>query len=463
MAVKWTGRLFAVAAVSLLAVMVAPPAAAIAPPIIDSAALPPDTTGPETPMRQTRACMTAFPKERSAFADPPWQQDYLQLPETHKWSTGKDVLVAVIDTGVNASARIPAEPGGDYIGEHGDGLSDCDAHGTLVAAQIAGRAAPGDAFVGVAPEARIVSIRDTSDAFVPEAVGPPPDPNDPNQSRPAGNIRTLARAIVHAANLGARVINISETACVKASERIDQNALGAAVRYAVVDRDAVVVAAAGNVSTGGGAEVGLGGACVQNPAPAAGNPADPFGWSSVVTVVTPAWFSPLVLAVGAITEAGQPAGFTVNGPWVGVAAPGERTVALTGDVPVNARPGQEGPVDISGTSFASAFVAGVAALVRAKYPDLTANQVMDRMIRTARHPGQGRDNAEGYGPIDPVAALTWDVPLGPQVPSFPTKVVAPPAPPYRPDHGPITMVIAVVFGVVAVTATAWLMRKADRR
>jgi membrane-anchored mycosin MYCP len=443
--------------------VVAPPAAAIPPPVIDPAALPSDTTGPESPMRPTKACMAAFAKEGSVFTDPSWQQDYLQLPDAHKWSTGKDVLVAVIDTGVNTSARIPAEPGGDYIAADGNGLSDCDAHGTLVAAQIAGRPAPGDAFIGVAPDARIVSIRDTSDAFVPEGVGPPPDPNDPNQSRPAGSIRTLARAIVHAANLGARVINISQTACVKASERIDQSSLGAAVRYAVVDRDTVVVAASGNVATGGGAENGLGEACIQNPAPSAANPADPFGWSSVITVVTPAWFSPLVLSVGAITEAGQPAEFTVNGPWVGVAAPGERTVALTGESPVNARPGQEGPVDISGSSFASAFVAGVAALVRAKYPDLTANQVMDRIIRAARHPGQGRDNAEGYGPIDPVAALTWDVPLGPQVPSFPTKVVPPPPPPYKPDHGPITMVIAVVFAAAAVTAALWLVRRAGRR
>jgi hypothetical protein len=49
------------------------------------------------------------------------------------------------------------------------------------------------------------------------------------------------------------------------------------------------------------------------------------------------------------------------------------------------------------------------------------------------------------------------------VPSFPTEVVAPPAPPYKPDHGPIAMVIAVVFGAVAVSATAWLIGKANRR
>lgn len=464
MAPKWMVRPLAVSAVCLLGIMVAPPAVALSPPVINPAAVPPDTTGPETPMRMTKSCMTAFAREGSVFTDPSWPQAFLKLPEAHKWSTGRDVLVAVIDTGVNASARIPAEPGGDFIDAAANGLADCDAHGTLVAAQIAGRPAPGDAFVGVAPDARIVSIRDTSAAYVPEGTGPPPDPNDPNQSRPAGSIRTLARAIVHAANLGARVINISETACVKATERIDQDMLGAAVWYAVVQHDAVVVAAAGNVAaSSNGGENGLGGSCAQNPAPSAPSPSDPFGWNNVVTVVTPAWFTPLVLSVGALTEGGQPADFSLNGPWVSVAAPGERTVALSGDGPVNARPGQEGPVDISGTSFSSAFVAGVAALVRAKYPNLTANQVMDRIIRTARHPGQGHDNTQGYGPVDPVAALTWDVPLGPQVAPFPTKVIPAPPPPYKPDHRPISIVVIAALAAVVVGAGSWLVRRAARR
>lgn len=39
--------------------------------------------------------------------------------------------------------------------------------------------------------------------------------NDPNQTPAAGTIRSLARAVVHAANLGAGVINISEAACFK--------------------------------------------------------------------------------------------------------------------------------------------------------------------------------------------------------------------------------------------------------
>ncbi|OWM07845.1 type VII secretion-associated serine protease mycosin [Mycolicibacterium peregrinum] len=453
MSTNRTLRGLALAATVSLAMLTAPPAAAIAPPVIDPAAVPPDTTGPEQPLEQRKACMAAFATEGAVFNDAQWSQRYLQLGEAHKWSTGKDVLVAVIDTGVNGSPRVPAEPGGDYITPDGDGLSDCDAHGSLVASLIAGRPAPEDAFVGVAPEARIVSIRHTSKAFSPTNARK--DPNDPNQSEAAGSIRTLARAIVHAANLGARVINISLTACIKATERIDQNMLGAAVRYAVVDKDAVVVAAAGNQNEGG-----LGGSCVQNPPPSADEPDDPFGWGNVKTVVSPAWYSPLVLSVGAITENGKPADFSMSGPWVAAAAPGERSVALFNNVPVNARPGDEGPVDINGTSFSSAYVAGVAALVRAKYPDWTANQVMDRILRTARHPGAGRDNTVGYGPVDALAALTWDVPLGPQVPTFPTKQIPPPPPPYVPDRGPNTLVLLVVAGSAVVAAAVWLIRRA---
>lgn len=458
MASSFVVRLLAAVCVAGLTVAVAPPALAIDPPVIDPGALPPDSTAPEGPMRSTKECMAAFAREGSVFVDPPWAQNFLRIGEAHKWSTGDGVLVAVIDTGVNVSARVPAEPGGDFVVDGGDGLQDCDAHGTLVAAQIAGRPAPGDGFVGVAPGARILSIRHMSAAFTPD--GRPADPNDPNASRTAVSIRAMARAIVHAANMGARVINISETACLKPNEGIDQAMLGAALRYAVVEKDAVVVAAAGNAGSSGEGALG---SCTQNSGPSPANPGDAFGWSGVQTIVTPAWFVPLVLSVGALTEGGQPAEFSMQGPWVGVAAPGERTVSLFGDVPVNARPGDQGPVDISGTSFASAFVAGVVALVRAKFPEMTANQVMDRVVRTARHPGVGRDSAQGYGPVDAVAALTWDVPLGPQKPAFPTKPVPPPPPPERPDRGPITLVFAVVGVIAVVGGFGWLIVRAARR
>jgi subtilisin family serine protease len=64
----------------------------------------------------------------------------------------------------------------------------------------------------------------------------------------------------------------------------------------------------------------------------------------------------------------------------------------------------------TGTSDATAIIAGVAALVRAKFPDLSAEEVIHRMTATAQDRGApGRDDEYGYGIVDPVAALTADV------------------------------------------------------
>ena len=60
----------------------------------------------------------------------------LNISKAWQYSTGNGVPVAVIDTGVNPSPRLPVVPGGDYI-MGGDGLMDCDAHGTIVASLIA--------------------------------------------------------------------------------------------------------------------------------------------------------------------------------------------------------------------------------------------------------------------------------------------------------------------------------------
>ena len=73
--------------------------------------VPPDETGPDQPTEQRRVCAapTAFPNAN--FADKPWAADYLRLPEAQKFATGAGITVAVIDTGVNGSPRVPAEPG----------------------------------------------------------------------------------------------------------------------------------------------------------------------------------------------------------------------------------------------------------------------------------------------------------------------------------------------------------------
>jgi membrane-anchored mycosin MYCP len=435
-----------------LAMLSAPPAVAIEPPTIDPAVVPPDETGPDQPTEQRRVCSapTVFPGAN--FADKPWANDYLRISDAQRFATGAGVTVAVIDTGVNGSPRVPAEPGGDFVDKSGNGMSDCDSHGTLTASIIAGRPSPTDGFVGVAPDARILSLRQTSEAFQP--VGSRSDPNDPNTTQTAGSLRSLARAVVHAANIGAQVINISEAACYKVTRPINESGLGAAINYAVNVKGVVIVVAAGNTGQD----------CSQNPPPDPGMPADPRGWKQVQTIASPAWYSPLVLTVGGIAPNGLPSNFSMHGPWVDAAAPAENITALGYDGnPVNALQGQDGPIPITGTSFAAAYVSGLAALLKQRFPDLTPAQLMNRITATARHPGGGVNNEVGAGVIDPVAALTWDVPPGPETVPYKVKQLPPPVYVPPPDRGPITAVVVTAAGLALALGLGALARRALRR
>lgn len=109
-----------------------------------------------------------------------------------------------------------------------------------------------------------------------------------------------------------------------------------------------------------------------------------------------------------------------------------------------------------GTSFSAAYVSGVAALVRAKYPQLTAYQVINRIMQTAHNPPAGVDNRVGYGLIDPVAALTFNVPAGaPLAPGSQQRVITPAPPPPPPDHRARTVAVGFLGAIgVAVLAAA---------
>ena len=273
-----------------------------------------------------------------------------------------------------------------------------------------------DGVAGVAPHATVISIRQSSRAYEPQNPGP----GDVETRKKAGTVATLSRAIVHAANQGAQVINVSVTACVSAADPLDQRAIGAAVWYAATVKDAVIVAAAGNEGEEG---------CAQNPAFNPLDTDDPRDWRNVKTVSSPSWFSDYVLSVGAVDNTGAPVTKSLAGPWLGAAAPGVGIMGLspqTGE-PVNAyppvRPGERN-APFWGTSFAAAYVSGVAALVRAKYPKLTARQVVNRILQTSHNPPRGVDNQVGYGVVDPVAALTFNVPPGDRAaPGAQTRVV----------------------------------------
>lgn len=451
----------------LVATSAGVPAHALVPPLADVAAAPPDgPPAPDGPMRETGGAVFGGIMPASDLSKPPPAYTALQLDQAHKFSTGAGVIVAVIDSGVRPQMRLPGMiPGGDYIAST-DGFVDLDGHGTIVAGIIGAAPSPTDGLVGVAPNAQILAIRQWSGAYTPQGVG---NPDDPNESRTAGDIRGTARAIVHAVNLGAKVINISSVNCVKVSDPIDQSMLGGALAYAVDVKDVVVVAAAGNVKNVDGGNNRT--TCASNPDIDPAKPDDPRNWGAVSVVSSPSWFDDHVLSVGYVSPEGIRAEATMLGPWVDVAAPGSGVVSLTngeGDGVINGVPTKEhGMVAIAGTSYSAAYVSGVAALLRARFPDWSARQIAARIMTTAHHPPRGVDNAVGAGMIDPVAALTSDSSIVGQPDMTPkAAALSIPAPPPGKDPLPnrfAVIVTAAIVGILVITMLVVIALGASRK
>lgn len=372
--------------------------------------------------------------------DEPASQKVLNLQAAWQFSRGAGQKVAVIDTGVNRHWRLPAlQAGGDYVSADSDGTVDCDGHGTLVAGIIAARPSGDDSFSGVAPEAEILAIRQYSDAYQEKDKKGEAAPGSMS-SGGYGSVQTMAGAVVRAVDMGATVINISEVACAGSGSDLGDGVLGAAVRYAY-EHNVVVVAAAGNVGSSNGC---------KNQNDSTG------GWNKVKTVATPAWFSPYVLAVASVdATTGDPVKDTLYGPWVGVAAVGANIISLDnkpgGNGLINQFYGQKGWGTINGTSFAAPYVSGLAALIRAQHPEFTAQQVMDRITRTAHGPGTGRDDRIGAGLIDPLAALTDNLPAKP-VNVGSDQAHAFPEPELPPGPDPLPRLVAIVGSIVCLAA-----------
>lgn len=384
-------RTAAVAAVAGT-VWAAPFATAVTPPTVDDAQLPAARPpAPRTPTEQTDECRIGAPTADVAGPQP----NFTELQAVWRLTRGAGQTVAVIDTGVARHRLLPhLLPGGDYVST-GDGTQDCDGHGTIVAGIIG--ATPSDTadvtFSGIAPDASILSIRQSSNLFRPKdsATGPG-----------VGDVETLAAAVRLAADAGATVVNISSVACADTGQELGDQALGAALAYAVDVKNVVVVTAAGNVG-------GPGQCPRQNPPPDPTRPGQP-NWDTVDVVVTPAWYDDYVLTVGSVDRTGRPSAFTLSGPWVDVAAVGEGVVSLSpdGDGVTDTVMGSTGMQPISGTSYSSPVVAGIVALVRSAAPQLTARQVMRRVTDTAHHPAAGWDPWVGRGVVDALAAVAAD-------------------------------------------------------
>ncbi|MFJ8625676.1 type VII secretion-associated serine protease mycosin [Kitasatospora sp. NPDC093550] len=272
--------------------------------------------------------------------------------ETKVWpiSQGEGVVVAVIDSGVNSEHQDltgQVLPGADFSGTRSDGRIDADGHGTGMASLIAGHGHGAQAgVIGLAPKAKILPVRvRTSEG------GPIPEQND------------LATAIRFAVDRQARVINIS----LSGGSRFDSQTRKA-IAYAI-SKDVVLVAGTGNDGSSSG-------------------------------VGYPAAF-PGVVAVGALDSTGIVWDESTSGSETTLVAPGVGINHASAKSPTSYATG-------SGTSDSTAYVSATAALIRSKYPNLSAGQVINRMIKSATPPANGTvvpNNHYGYGILAPAKAL----------------------------------------------------------
>ncbi|UVJ40661.1 S8 family serine peptidase [Arthrobacter sp. CJ23] len=315
----------------------------------------------------------------AAFADS-WRDKEYWLKESgisNAWqvSKGAGVKVAIIDSGVEGDHPDlkGAVVGGTDVSAAGTpdgqkGIGSKTEHGTLVATMLAGRGhktataspspSPGaaaggpDGIIGVAPEAELLTVS--------AWLGSPNPGGKSDQEQ-------IPDAVRWAVDNGAKVINIS-----LGSTFTDwPQSWDAAFLYAE-QKDVVIVAAAGN-RIGGSIQVG---------APA--------------TI-------PGVLTVAGLDRSGKASvDSSSQGISIGVAAPAEN---LVGGLP------DGGYAEWAGTSGSAPIVSGVAALIRSKWPEMTAKQVINRIVTTAKDAGTpGKDPIYGFGVLDAEGALKADVP-----------------------------------------------------
>ncbi|MGW7368833.1 S8 family serine peptidase [Streptomyces sp. NPDC054841] len=354
------------------------------------------------------------------FAGTPWAQQWLRADRVHHLTKGSGVLVAVVDSGVDAA--VPQLAGAVLRGRNtvarGPGDRDCLGRGTFAAGLIVARQAEGTGVLGLAPEANVLPVRQNTDAR-------------------DGTSKSMADAIRYAVDSGARVVAVS------ASPVGPSSVLEHAVSYA--DRHGVlVVASAGMYETADGSE----------------HQGYPAGYSAV-------------LAVAGSDQTGVP----VNSAGLGkidLLAPGKELVGL----------GIRTPMHVRGDSYdegsPAALVAGTAALVAAYRPGLDAAALSRRLRECADHaPGPVPNRKAGWGVVNPYATVTsvlsGEAGPGPGKAGERPKAVVrdrftgrvPVMGVELPDHGPRNHALAF-SGIAAIlaaglTAAALLVPRACRR
>ncbi|MGO1183544.1 MAG: S8 family serine peptidase [Micrococcaceae bacterium] len=355
-------------------------------------------------------------------ADRPLAYAQLGIDRAHQISTGEGVLVAIVDSGVDSSnAHLSdATRSGENIAGSGAATEDEDGHGTALAGQIAARAVDGSGVLGIAPDAEILPVKvyNTTEASRnDDAVEP--------------NLPMISEGIDWAADQGAQVIVVA------LSSAENNSAVATAVQRAT-QQGSLVVASSGNRATAAENEQGDG---VRYPA----------GYQQV-------------LGVAAATDDGAMSEAAFHGTQVDLAAPAQN-VATTyfgdGDCVIS----QDAP----STSFATGYVAGIAALVAAAHPDEDPLMWKWRLEATGlrANPSQRSDEL-GWGVVSAYDALTVTPSaqlLGPALPGqAPAEAGAqvgrvPPSP----DEDPLAVraqfgLWATGLGVFGV-AVLWLVRR----
>ena len=298
----------------------------------------------------------AFARGTSAEASTQYAHDALNLSRAHEIGRGAGATVAVLDTGAQLGhpalrANFRGTEKYDFVGDDtnpSDRPVGLDADGNGLEDEMVGHGTHVAGIVdAVAPEARIMPLR------VLDSEG-------------YGNVFLVAEAISFAERHGADAINLS----LSTPSRSDllQDVLEEATEDGVV-----VAAAAGNSNT----------ATPQYPAAGEGEEPSADG----------------LLAVTSVDRYERKSGFASFGPWVDVAAPG---TAIRSAFPVNRY------ASWSGTSMATPFVAGQAALLRGEDPSLGVAET-EALIHESARPLDAKNPAHagmlGAGHSDAGASL----------------------------------------------------------